>query len=98
MNKEVNLKRMQDLIAILNKLNYEYYTLDNPSVSDQEYDRLMQELMQLETMYPEDVDPNSPTKRVGGKINESFQKITHELPMLSLSNVFTEEDIINFIS
>ncbi len=91
-----NIKRMEELVDILNQLGYEYYTLDNPSVSDAEYDRLMQELIKLEEMYPDYVSPNSPTVRVGGKVNESFKKITHELPMLSLSNVFTEEDIINF--
>ena len=89
-------KRIDELIEIINKLNYEYYTLDNPSVSDAEYDRLMQELMRLEELYPEYVRNDSPTKRVGGKVNESFKKITHEIPLLSLSNVFTESDIINF--
>ncbi len=96
MNNEEHKKRIQELTEILNKLNYEYYTLDKPSVSDSEYDRLMQELLRLESMFPEYAYPNSPTKRVGGKINESFNKITHELPMLSLSNVFTENDILNF--
>ena len=91
-----HLERMQELVKLLNQYNYEYYALDNPSVTDSEYDRLMQELIRLETMYPDNVDKNSPTKRVGGKINESFQKITHQLPMLSLSNVFTEADILNF--
>ena len=89
-------KRIKELVDLLEKYNYEYYTLDKPSVSDQEYDRLMQELMSLETMYPELILPNSPTSRVGGKINDSFNKITHEIPLLSLSNVFTESDIINF--
>ncbi len=89
-------KRIKELTEIINKLNYEYYTLDNPSVSDFEYDRLMQELIRLEKLYPEYQSPNSPTKRVGGKVNDSFKKITHEIPLLSLSNVFTESDIINF--
>ena len=92
-----NIKaRIDELISIIDKLNYEYYTLDNPSVSDAEYDRLMQELMRLESMYPSLASDNSPTKRVGGKINDSFQKIRHEIPLLSLSNVWTESDIINF--
>ncbi|MBQ8891632.1 MAG: NAD-dependent DNA ligase LigA [Bacilli bacterium] len=91
-------KRINELVDILEKLNYEYYTLDNPSVSDAEYDRLMQELMNLESLYPEYASPNSPTKRVGGKVNENFKKITHQIPLLSLSNVFTESDIINFDS
>ncbi len=96
MNDQENIERMQELVNIINKLNYEYYTLDNPSVEDSEYDRLMRELMKLEEMYPDKADANSPTKRVGGKVNESFAKITHELPMLSLANVFTESDIIAF--
>ena len=91
-------KRIHELVEIIDKLNYEYYTMDNPSVSDSEYDRLMQELIRLEEMYPEYASDNSPTKRVGGKVNESFSKITHKIPLLSLSNVFTESDIINFDS
>lgn len=90
------IKRMEELVDILNRLGYEYYTLDNPSVSDFEYDRLMQELIKLESMYPEHVLENSPTKRVGGKINESFEKIKHQIPLLSLANVFTEADIVAF--
>ena len=88
--------RIKELVELLEKYNYEYYTLDKPSVSDQEYDRLMQELMSLESMYPDYVLPNSPTSRVGGKVNDSFKKITHQIPLLSLSNVFTESDIITF--
>ena len=90
------IKRMEELVDILNRLGYEYYTLDNPSVSDFEYDRLMQELIKLESMYPDHILENSPTKRVGGKINESFEKIKHQIPLLSLANVFTEADIIAF--
>ena len=89
-------KRIKELVEIIERLNYEYYTLDNPSVTDAEYDRLMKELLNLEKMYPEYASPNSPTKRVGGKVNDSFKKIKHQIPLLSLSNVFTESDIINF--
>ena len=89
-------ERIKELVKLLNQYNYEYYTLDKPSVSDQEYDRLMLELINLENMYPEFILSNSPTTRVGGKVNDSFKKITHEIPLLSLSNVFTESDIINF--
>ena len=88
--------RIKELTEIINRLNYEYYTLDNPSVSDAEYDRLMQELMRLESIYPEFARDDSPTKKVGGQIKNTFQKITHQIPLLSLSNVFTENDIINF--
>ena len=90
------IKRIEELVDILNRLGYEYYTLDNPSVSDFEYDRLMQELIKLESMYPDHILENSPTKRVGGKINESFEKIKHQIPLLSLANVFTEADIVAF--
>ena len=90
------IKRMEELVDILNRLGYEYYTLDNPSVSDFEYDRLMQELIKLESMYPDHILENSPTKRIGGKINESFEKIKHQIPLLSLANVFTEADIVAF--
>lgn len=91
-----NIKRMQELVSILNRLGYEYYTLDNPSVSDSEYDRLMQELINLESMYPDYVLEDSPTRKVGGNVKEEFSKIKHEIPLLSLSNVFTEADIIAF--
>lgn len=90
------IKRIEELVDILNRLGYEYYTLDNPSVSDFEYDRLMQELIKLESMYPDHILENSPTKRVGGKVNESFEKIKHQIPLLSLANVFTEADIVAF--
>ena len=90
------IKRIEELVDILNRLGYEYYTLDNPSVSDFEYDRLMQELIKLESMYPDHILENSPTKRIGGKINESFEKIKHQIPLLSLANVFTEADIVAF--
>ena len=91
-----NIKRMQELVSILNRLGYEYYTLDNPSVSDSEYDRLMQELINLENMYPDYVLEDSPTRKVGGNVKEEFSKIKHEIPLLSLSNVFTEADIMAF--
>lgn len=89
-------KRMQELINLINKANYEYYTLDNSTITDQEYDRYMQELLVLEQKYPELVREDSPSVRVGGKIIEEFDKVTHEIPMLSLSNVFNESDIIAF--
>ncbi len=94
MNKQ--LQRMQELVDLLNKYGYEYYTLDKPSVTDQEYDRLMQELLNLEALYPNNILPDSPSQRVGGKVNEVFLKIKHKIPLLSLANVFTESDIIAF--
>lgn len=89
-------KRVKELANIINKLNYEYYAMDNPSVSDQEYDRYMQELIKLENAHPEYVFEDSPTKRVGGSVLEEFKKVTHRIPLLSLSNVFNESEIRTF--
>ena len=89
-------KRMNEIIEILNKASYEYYTLDNPSITDQEYDRYMQELIKLEEQYPELKRNDSPTVRVGGEVIDEFSKVTHDIPMLSLSNVFNESDIVSF--
>lgn len=88
--------RIKELRALIEKYNYEYYVLDNPSVSDQEYDRLMQELIHLEQTHPEFITPDSPTQRVGGKPLDEFKKVTHTIPMLSLANAFTKEDILVF--
>ena len=89
-------QRIQEIIDILNKANYEYYVLDNPTLTDQEYDRYMQELIKLEEKHPELKQDNSPTVRVGGTVIDSFVKVKHEIPMLSLSNVFNESEIIAF--
>ena len=89
-------ERMNEIIDILNEANYNYYVLDNPTITDQEYDRYMQELIKLEEKYPELKRDNSPTSRVGGTVIDEFKKVTHKIPMLSLSNVFNESDIINF--
>lgn len=88
--------RMDEIIKILNKASYEYYTLDKPTITDQEYDSYLRELIKLEEKYPEYKRADSPTVRVGGEIVESFDKIIHEVPMLSLSNVFNESEIIAF--
>ncbi len=88
--------RMNELIEILNRANYEYNTLDAPTITDQEYDNYLRELIKLEEKHPELKRSDSPTVRVGGEIVESFGKITHEIPMLSLSNVFNESEIIAF--
>ncbi len=89
-------KRMEEISELINKYNYEYYILDNPSVGDMEYDRLMQELMALEEKYPELKLPSSPTSRVGSNVLSGFNKVVHQRPMLSLSNVFNESEIIKF--
>ena len=89
-------KRIEELIEILNKANIDYYKYDNPTISDQEYDKYLRELTNLEEKYPELKKDNSPTTRVGGFVATEFKKIVHEKPMLSLSNVFNEEEIISF--
>ena len=89
-------KRIDELVALLNKYNREYYELDAPSVSDQEYDRLMAELILLETENPEYLSKLSPSQRVGGKVLSGFEKIVHKRQMLSLGNAFNEDDLINF--
>ena len=89
-------KRIDELVELLNKYNHEYYILDKPSVSDSEYDRLMQELISLEEKYPEYKSSISPTERVGSKVLSSFVKVRHKLPMLSLGNVFNYEEIEKF--
>ncbi|HPS18926.1 MAG TPA: NAD-dependent DNA ligase LigA, partial [Bacilli bacterium] len=89
-------ERAQEIAQLLEKYNYEYYVLDNPSVSDSEYDRLMQELIALEKAYPELASPLSPTQRVGGLVQDQFRKIIHQRSMLSLSNAFNEDDLRDF--
>ena len=89
-------KRMDELVNLLNKYNHEYYILDKPSVSDSEYDRLMQELLSLEELHPEYKSNISPTERVGTEVLSNFVKVPHKLPMLSLGNVFNKEEIEKF--
>ena len=89
-------QRVQEITKLLEQYNYEYYVLDNPSVSDAEYDRLMQELIALEEKYPELKSPLSPTQRVGGVVQDEFQKVKHKRMMLSLANAFNETDLRDF--
>ena len=88
--------RAEEITKLLDKYNYEYYVLDNPSVSDAEYDRLMQELIAIEEAHPELKSPLSPTQRVGGIVQDEFKKITHKRMMLSLANAFNETDLRDF--
>lgn len=88
--------RAEEITQLLEKYNYEYYVLDNPSVSDAEYDRLMQELIKLEEEHPELKSPLSPTQRVGGLVQDEFKKIVHKRTMLSLANAFNEDDLRDF--
>jgi len=89
-------ERLNELKSLLNNYNYQYYVLDNPSVSDQEYDRLMQELQSIENSHPEWITTDSPTQRVGGEVLDVFKKVRHRSSMLSLGNAFNEEDIRSF--
>ena len=89
-------KRIQELTKIINQANYEYYNLDNPTITDQEYDKYLRELINLEEKYPDLADPNSPSKRVGGEAIDKFNKVAHAIPMISLANVFNEEEIRDF--
>ena len=88
--------RVEELSKLLEQYNYEYYVLDNPSVNDAEYDRLMQELISLEKQYPELLSPLSPSQRVGGMVQDEFKKIQHKRMMLSLANAFNDEDLRDF--
>lgn len=89
-------KRMNELVALLNRYATEYYTSDNPSVSDSEYDRLYRELVELETAYPEQVLADSPTHRVGGKVLDGFEKYSHQYPLYSLQDAFSREELDDF--
>ena len=90
------INRMDELIDIINKANTDYYTYDKPSITDQEYDRYMEELIRLEKKYPDLKRTNSPTSRVGGEIIDSFNKVVHEKPMLSLGDIFNEDEVVLF--
>ena len=89
-------KRMNELVALLNRYATEYYTSDNPSVSDSEYDRLYRELVELETAYPDQVLSDSPTHRVGGKVLDGFEKYSHQYPLYSLQDAFSREELEAF--
>lgn len=89
-------KRIEELVKIINEADYNYHTLDNPTITDQEYDKYIRELFDLESEYPEYILENSPTHRVGGKVLDEFSKVTHKIPMMSLSNVFNESEIRAF--
>ena len=89
-------ERMKELVELLNRYATEYYTSDNPSVSDSEYDRLYRELVELEKAHPEQVMPDSPTHRVGGKILDGFEKYSHQYPLYSLQDAFSREELDAF--
>ena len=88
--------RMNELIDIINEADYNYHTLDNPTITDQEYDKYLRELFDIEKAHPEWVREDSPTRHAGGKIIDGFEKVKHKIPMMSLSDVFSESELIAF--
>ncbi|MGG3916470.1 NAD-dependent DNA ligase LigA [Rossellomorea vietnamensis] len=96
MDRQSAEKRINELHERLNQYNYEYHVLDKPSVPDSEYDQLLRELIELEDQFPELKSADSPSQRVGGTILDSFEKVEHRTPMLSLGNAFNEEDLRDF--
>ena len=89
-------KRIRELVDIINEANYNYHVLDNPTITDQEYDKYLDELYKLEEKYPELIEEDSPTKKIGGEVLDKFDKVTHDIPMMSLSDVFNEDEITLF--
>ncbi len=89
-------KRIEELVERINRHDHEYHVLDSPTISDIEYDRLVQELIQLERRYPEYAREDSPTKRIGGEVLEGFEKVEHSVPMLSLANAFDADELRAF--
>lgn len=96
MDKKQIEERIKYLRELINKYNHEYYELDQPSISDQEYDQLMRDLIRLEEENPEFGTPDSPSQRVGGKPLSHFEKVEHKIPLLSLGNAFNEQDLHEF--
>ncbi|MGI6292671.1 MAG: NAD-dependent DNA ligase LigA [Bacteroidales bacterium] len=91
-------ERIQQLVKELNLHNYNYYTLDTPTISDYDFDRMLEELIALEQAYPQYILPNSPSLRVGGEITKNFKNVKHSTPMLSLGNTYNQSELAAFIS
>ncbi len=96
MTPAADLKRMHDLVTLIQEHDHRYYVLDDPKITDAEYDQLFRELQTLESKMPEEILPDSPTKRVGGKPADQFAKFQHRVPMLSLANAMSEEEFLAF--
>lgn len=96
MDRHTAEKRLRELHSLINQYNYEYYVLDQPTITDAEYDQLLQQLLTIEKEFPELITPDSPTQRVGGEPLDSFKKVQHETEMLSLENAFNEADLRDF--
>ena len=97
MKRDVNMQdRMEELIKIITEADYNYHTLDNPTITDQEYDKYLKELVDIETEHPEWIRYYSPTQHIGGKIIEGFKKVKHKIPLMSLSDIFSESEVLEF--
>lgn len=96
MNKEEARQRIEQLRKELEEHNYRYYVLSQPTISDYQFDKMMEELMELEKQFPEFEDPNSPSQRVGGDITKEFETVKHKYPMLSLANTYSEQEVTDF--
>ena len=93
MSRELDILRMRELETTLEYHNRRYYVDNNPEISDIEFDRLLRELQDLEAQYPEQADPNSPTKRVGSDLTTEFRSVEHRFPMMSLANTYSSEEL-----
>src|SRR5690349_12588558 len=96
MTRDQAKKRIAELSAELDEHNHRYYVLDKPSISDFQFDKLLEELIALEKEYPEFLSPDSPSQRVGGTITKEFKTVVHKYPMLSLGNTYNEEEVRDF--
>ena len=93
----MNQDRYNELVELLNKANYEYHVMDNATtLTDQEYDNYIREVYEIEEEHPEWKRDDSPTTFVGGEVLDKFEKVTHKIPMMSLQDVFNEDEIYNF--
>src|SRR4051812_8955759 len=91
-------ERIEELSRIIEEHNYRYYVLAQPTISDHEFDMLLEELINLEKEHPEFLRPDSPSQRVGGQITKEFKTVKHKYPMLSLGNTYSEEELTDFDS
>jgi DNA ligase (NAD+) len=96
MDKTTVISQMRQLIQLLAQHNHAYYVMDQPSIADSEYDQLFHQLKALEQQYPDLIQLNTPTNKVGGQALSKFENMTHTVPMLSLGNVFNEEELLTF--
>ncbi|HMT28546.1 MAG TPA: NAD-dependent DNA ligase LigA, partial [Bacteroidia bacterium] len=96
MNREAKAKRISELSQEIDRHNFLYYVKAKPEISDQEFDKLLNELIALEKEFPELKSADSPTQRVGGAITKEFETVVHKYPMLSLGNTYSEQDLIEF--